>query len=161
MEKNWKVICAASFYFIVTHYSAFCWLISASRSLSLSPGGSCSARGLLLGIRLRGVPPWITAKEQLQLNVASFICISMQRSGIRAPASAARISGPACNAALGLMVPSQEWLLPSEALWSPYLAASPQSPDKVLFSQSTGGWLGTPLRSSSPAALARMQKVIP
>lgn len=34
MEKNWKVICTASFYFIVTHYSAFCLLISAPFSLA-------------------------------------------------------------------------------------------------------------------------------
>lgn len=33
MEKIWKVICTASFYFIVTHYSTFCSLISASLSL--------------------------------------------------------------------------------------------------------------------------------
>ena len=30
MEKNWKVICTVSFYFIVAHYGGFRWLISAS-----------------------------------------------------------------------------------------------------------------------------------
>lgn len=33
MEKNWKVICTASFELIVTRYSQFCCLISASSSL--------------------------------------------------------------------------------------------------------------------------------
>lgn len=33
-RKNWKVICTASFYFIVKHYCEFCLLISESLSLA-------------------------------------------------------------------------------------------------------------------------------
>lgn len=45
MEKNWKVVCTASFYFIVTHYSRLCALISASSCLATRGGkvGRCSA----------------------------------------------------------------------------------------------------------------------
>lgn len=35
---HWKVICTASFYFIVAHYSRFCSLISASSSLAMRGG---------------------------------------------------------------------------------------------------------------------------
>lgn len=92
MEKNWKVICTASFFFIVTHYSRFCSLISASSSLCMrgGNGGSCSTSAFMvcfLGIQLGGVSPRTTAKEQLQMNVLSFISISMQRFEIRPPAS--------------------------------------------------------------------------
>lgn len=48
-----------------------------------------------------------------------------------------------------------------KSLGVPYLAASPQSPDKVLFSQLTGGWCWTPLTPPLTAVLAWMQKVIP
>ena len=101
MEKNWKVICTASFFFIVTHYSRFCSLISASSSLAThgEKGGSCSTSAFtvcFLGIQLGGVSPRITAKEQLQLNVPSFISISMQRLEIRPPAG----TTPICNLAL-------------------------------------------------------------
>lgn len=42
----------------------------------------------------------------------------------------------------------------------PYLAASPQSQDKVLFSQLTGGWCWTPF-TPTPAVPPRMLKFIP
>lgn len=92
MEKNWKVICAASFYFIVTHYSRLCSLISASSSLSthgekkVAAALNGSSHGLFSWYSgVGGVSARITAKEQLQLNVLSFISISMQRFEVPPP----------------------------------------------------------------------------
>lgn len=89
MEKNWKVICTASFFFIVAHYSRFCSLISASSSLATRGEKKVAAaahqRSWFVFLKLGGVSPRITAKEQLRLNVLSFISISMQRFEIRPP----------------------------------------------------------------------------
>lgn len=135
--------CTASFFFIVTHYSRFCSLISASSSLSMhgEKGGSCSTSAFMvcfLGFLLGGVSPRIAAKEQLQLNVLSFISISMQRFEIRPPAG----TTPIFNLAPQPQADNQPQRIVSglKSLVVPYLAASPQSQDKVLFSQLTGGW---------------------
>lgn len=151
MEKNWKVICTASFFFIVTHYSRFCSLISVSYSLFVhgEKDGSCSTSAFMVCfLRLGGVSSRITAKEQLQLNVLSFICISMQRFEIRPPAG----TTPSSNLASQPQADNQPQRIVSalKSLGVPYLAASPQSQDKVLFSQLTGGWCWTPLTPPPP-----------
>lgn len=46
---------------------------------------------------------------------------------------------------LGLIIRPKEWFLPLKRLRVAYLAASPWSQDKVLFSQLTGGWYWAPL----------------
>lgn len=148
MEKNWKVICTASFFFIVTHYSRFCSLISASSALSMhgEKGGSCSTSAFMvcfLSIQLGGVSLRITAKEQLRLNVLSFISISMQRFEVRPPAGTTPIFNFA-PAALRPIISYQRIVSAFKSPVVPYLAASPQSQDKVLFSQLTGGWCWTP-----------------
>lgn len=151
MEKNWKVICTASFYFIVTHYSRFCSLISASSCLSMhgGKGGSCSTSPFMvcfLGIQLGGVSPRIAATEQLQLNVLSFISISMQRFEIRPP--------PARTSPIFNLAPQPQRIVSAlKSLVVPYLSASPWSLDKVLFSQLTCGWCWTPF-TPPPAGLA-------
>lgn len=95
-----------------------------------------------LGIQLGGVSPRITAKEQLQLNVLSFISISMQRRRDPTPSQ----NHPYLQLSRSPEANNQPQRIVSalKSLLGPYLTASPQSQDKVLFSQLTGGWCRTP-----------------
>lgn len=144
MEKNWKVICTASFFFIVTHYSRFCSLISASSSLSPRMEKKVAA-----------------AAHQRSWFVFLEVCHSdsQQKSNYSwmSPLSSAfqckdlEIWPPADATPVFNLTPQpqadnqpQRMVSALKSLVVPYLTASPQSQDKVLFSQLTGGWCWSP-----------------
>lgn len=78
MEKNWKVICTAPFYYIVTHYSVFCLLIpeSSSPASNLKKKVAAAAhqpqRFVFSAFQLRGVSPWMMAKRAIRAKCLSF-----------------------------------------------------------------------------------------
>lgn len=141
MEKIWKVICTASFYFIVTHYSTFRSLISPSLS---PPPRAEKGNAAATHRRSRCVFQAEVCRPQSQQKsnyswVFSLISISMQRFELWSHSQCLLYLEPWASF---LQANNQHRTIVS-ALRSfvvPYLTTSPQSRDKVLFSQLTSGW---------------------
>lgn len=164
MEKNWKVICTASFYFIVTHYSRFCSLISASSALAMQgerEGEREEEKKVAAAAHQRS---WFVfsvfslevchpeLQQKSNYSLMSSLSSAFQCKDLR---SRPRASTPPAPHPPSPASPSLPRSLQADnqprrrvsALWylaAPYLTASPQSQDKVLFSQLTGGWCRIP-----------------
>lgn len=151
MEKSWKVICTASLHFIVTHHSRFCSLISASYCLSTRG----EKRWQLRRSSVHGLFSWYSARR----------CVTKNRSKRAITAECppfhqhfnARICDPTPSQNHPYLQPRpganyqphrrfffSVFRGPPTALLSPYLSASPQSKDRVLFSQLTCGCCWNP-----------------
>lgn len=151
MEKIWKVICTASFYFIVTHYSTFCLLISVSLSL-------CHVRRI--GMELQHISVHGGFSRYSKVRCVNHNCckraITVECSLSSAIQCKDLKSDPqASTTSIFIHLPAgQQSALRS--LVVPYLSTSPQSQDKVLFSQLTSGWVVL----DSPPPTHWLQKVI-